>query len=42
VESDGRLAGIVSVADIAQVEPEQQTGRVFRALTSRETAFVLW
>ena len=42
VETDGRLAGILSIADTAQVESEERTGRVFRAVTSRETAFVLW
>jgi len=42
VETDGRLVGLVSIADTAQVESEERTGRVFRAVTSRETAFILW
>lgn len=42
VETDGRLVGLVSIADMAQVESEERTGRVFRAVTSRETAFILW
>ncbi len=42
VETDGRLVGLVSIADTAQVQPEERTGRVFRAVTSRETSFVVW
>lgn len=42
VDRDGRLVGLVSIADTAQVEPAERTGNVFRALTSRETAFVIW